>query len=108
MKKLIFLFIVSLISFASIAGNGDVTKDGDTKLVIGKVIDKKTGEEIVGAEIKINDKVIYTDLNGNFSASVNANTPRAEALITFISYNDTKVNIDAFSYNTVVVELELK
>ena len=77
-----------------------------TKLISGKVIDKNSGEEIAGAEIKINNKVIYSDLNGNFSAIIPST--KTEAFVTFVSYNNTKVNIDPFSYNTIVVELESK
>ena len=90
-----------------VAGNGIDNKNvTSTKLVSGKVVDKISGEEIAGAEIKIADKIVYTDLNGNFSASINI--VKTEAVVSFVSYNDTKVNIEPFSYNTLVVELESK
>ena len=90
-----------------VAGNGIDNKDAtNTKLVSGKVVDKISGEEIAGAEIKIADKIVYTDLNGNFTASINV--VKTEVVVSFISYNDTKVNIDPFSYSSLVVELESK
>lgn len=90
-----------------VAGNGDNNRDVEhTKLISGKVIDKKSGEEIAGAEVKINNKSFYTDLNGNFSANIT--TSKTEVSVSFISYADTKVNIDPFSFNTIVLELESK
>lgn len=107
MKRSILILVVSLITNLVVAGNGIDNKDAaNTKLVSGKVIDKISGEEIAGAEIKIADKIVYTDLNGNFSANINV--VKTEAIVSFVSYNDTKVNIEPFSYNTLVVELESK
>lgn len=107
MKKNIFLFVLIVISNLALAGDINNSKEKEsTKLISGKVIDKISGEEVAGAEIKINDKTIYSDLNGNFSAIVS--TAKTEALVTSISYNNTKVNIDPFSYNQIVVELESK
>lgn len=107
MKRSILILVVSLITNLVVAGNGIDNKDAtNTKLVSGKVIDKVSGEEIAGAEIKIADKIVYTDLNGNFSANINV--AKTEVIVSFVSYNDTKVNIEPFSYNTLVVELESK
>jgi hypothetical protein len=107
MKKNIFLVVFVFISIITLAGDINNCKVNETtKLISGKIIDKKSGEEIAGAEIKINDKIIFSDLNGNFSAIVSSS--KTEASVTSISYNDTKINIDPFSYNTIVVELESK
>lgn len=104
MKKHILTFIILLTGIIAIAGNtnDDKEKNG-TQLISGKVIDKASGEEIAGAEIKLGDKIIYTDLNGNFSANVQINT--TELLIKYISYNDTKISINSFSYDTIIIEL---
>ncbi len=107
MKRSILILVVSLITNLGVAGNGIDNKNAtNTKLVSGKVIDKISGEEIAGAEIKIADKIVYTDLNGNFSANINV--VKTEAVVSFVSYNDTKINIEPFSYNTLVIELESK
>lgn len=107
MKKGILILVVSLITNLVVAGNGIDNKNAtNTKLVSGKVIDKISGEEIAGAEIKIAGTIVYSDLNGNFSANINV--AKTEAIVSFVSYNDTKVNIEPFSYNTLVVELESK
>lgn len=104
MKKLLFIAITILLGNISIAGN--VGDRESTKVISGKVVDKKSGEEIAGAEVKINNVTFYTDLNGNFSAIIH--TLKTEAFISFVSYVDSKINIDPFSYNTIVVELESK
>jgi hypothetical protein len=91
---------MALIAFAG--GSNDNEKN-KTHLISGKVIDKVSGEEIAGAEIKLGDKIIYTDLNGNFSVNININQP--ELVVKSISYNDTKITVDTFSYNSLVIEL---
>jgi hypothetical protein len=107
MKTHIITFIAILIASIAVAGNSNNIKEKDnTKLISGKVIDKTSGEEIAGAEIKIDNKIIYTDLNGNFMANVNST--KTEAFVTFVSYNDVKVNIEPFSYTAIVIELESK
>ncbi|MGQ0828277.1 MAG: carboxypeptidase-like regulatory domain-containing protein [Bacteroidota bacterium] len=107
MKKYILIAIMIVTGSTLIAGNiGKSKEKNETKLISGKVIDKVSGEEIAGAEVKIGDKIFHTDLNGNFSANIQ--TSKTEALVKYISYNDSKVNIAPFSYNTIVVELEAK
>lgn len=107
MKTSIITFIAILVTSIAIAGNNNnIEEKENTKLISGKVIDKVSGEEIAGAEIKIDNKVIYTDLNGNFLASINP--AKTEAFVTFVSYNDVKVNIEPFSYTSIIIELESK
>lgn len=107
MKRSIFILIICLISSFAFAGdiNNDKGKES-TKLVSGKVVDKISGEEIAGAQVKIADRIIYSDLNGNFSVTIS--TTKIEVVVTSISYNDSKINIDPFSYEQIVVELESK
>lgn len=107
MKKSIFILVICLLSSFAYAGEINNNKEKEsTKLVSGKVVDKISGEEIAGAQVKIADKIIYSDLNGNFSALISV--VKTEVLVTSISYNDSKVNIDPFSYEQIVVELESK
>jgi hypothetical protein len=107
MKKSVLIAVTVLLVNILIAGNSDKNRDTvNSRLVSGKVIDKKSGEEIAGAEVRINDKIVYTNLSGNFSASMS--TSETSILISFISYSDTTINIDPFSFNDIVVELESK
>lgn len=104
MKKLILSICLIVLSNLMFAGNGNSDAEkNSSKLISGKVIDKSSGEEIAGAAIKIGDQVIYSDLNGNFSANVQVT--KTEAAISFISYLEAKVNINPFSYTPLVIEL---
>lgn len=106
MKKYFLTFALFIIALIAFSGNHTDNEKNKTHLISGKVIDKVSGEEIAGAEIKLGDKIIYTDLNGNFSANININKP--ELIVKYISYNDTKITVDTFSYNALVIELALE
>jgi len=108
MKKYFFTCFITLTSLILFAGNTSNTKNDSeekpaTTLVSGKVIDKISGEEIAGAEIRIDNKIVYSDLDGKFTASIDVNN--TEAVIKYISYNDTKVKINPYTYNTITIEL---
>jgi carboxypeptidase-like protein len=105
MKRNILIGLILMLGNITIAGNGiDKDASGSSKIISGKVIDKKSGEEIAGAAVTINDKTYYSDLSGNFMITIT--TSKAEAVVSFISYSNTKVNIDPFSYSPIVIELE--
>ncbi len=107
MKRAVLIFCLIIIGITAFAENADNNKEkASTKLISGKVIDKISGEEIAGAVVKIGDKIIYTDLNGKFSAIIKSS--ETEAIISFVSYNEMKVNIEPFSYSEIVVQLESK
>jgi iron complex outermembrane receptor protein len=104
MKKIIFILFMIVIGQTAFGGNGDTREAEGIRMITGKVIDKSSGEEIAGAEIKIADKVIHTDLNGNFSVAI---APvRTDAVVSFVSYSDQHVSIDPYSYSQLVIELE--
>ena len=107
MKNYFLTLVLILCAGLTFAGNGNNTREKDAiKLVTGKVIDKASGEEIAGAEIRIGDKVLYSDLDGNFSVAL----PMANqtAIVKFISYSDAEIAIDPVSYAPVIVELSGK
>lgn len=99
MKKYILLFILAVGNIAFAANDNNIIK----KIVSGKVVDKISGEEIAGAEIRVDGTIVYTDLNGNFSVIIDITKP--EAFIKLISYNEMNVTLDPLSYNTIVIEL---
>jgi hypothetical protein len=103
-----YFFIISILTSSLLfAGNGDkISKETSTKLVSGKVIDKVSGEEIAGAEIKIDGKTIYTDLNGHFLTNIHLSATKA--VVSSLSYNDANLTIAPFSYSELVIELESK
>jgi len=104
MKNLLLTLAIVICSGIAFAGNGNGSNEKNaTKLVTGKVVDKTSGEEIAGAEIRIGDKTIYSDLNGNFSISIPV--AKQTAIVKFISYADAEVAIDPVSYAPVIIEL---
>ena len=71
MKKIVLLsvILISAISFAQAGEPIKSEKNNESQIVLkGKVIDKKTGETLVGAVINVenSDYKTYTDLDGNF------------------------------------------
>ena len=106
MKKHI-LFIISIfvgsLLFAGSSTNGN-SSTISTRLVTGKVVDKSSGEVMAGVEIKIDDEVVYTDLNGNFIAEIKTN--KTEILVSYVSYTEAKITIDPLVNNTVEIQLE--
>ena len=107
MIRIIFIGLMLTVSSFIFAGKtSTVISKETTVLVSGKVVDKISGEEITGAEILIDNKIVYSDLNGNFTALININNVDAE--IKYISYKDTKVKVNPFSYNTITIELASK
>ena len=107
MKKYLLLSLIIFSSMIISAGNPINNNDKkNTVLLSGKVIDKASGEELAGAEIIINDKTYYSDLSGMFTAMVEENTK--EAGVKYVSYNDTKVNINPYTFNTITIEMPSK
>ncbi len=112
MKKTLFVILAILSISAYTFGNErEKPSSGDMKTttVAGKVVDKASGESLAGVTIKISscNKVVYTDLEGNFK--INDVTPGTYDLeAAFISYkqNNKKVKADLGSDNTVRLELE--
>jgi hypothetical protein len=68
----IFLVLVVLISNASIKKETAKSADNEsqaTMVLSGTIADNKSGESLVGVEVKIEgtDLITYTDFDGNFS-----------------------------------------
>ncbi len=106
MKRLVLINIILFSSLFIQAGNPTENSSTSSVMVNGRVIDKSSGDEIVGAEIKIGDKTIYSDLEGKFTTIIATNTK--EITIKYISYLDKVVQIYPFSYNTIELELSSK
>jgi len=106
MKKIVLINIILFSSLFIKAGNLVDHNTSSTVLVTGRVIDKNNGEEISGAEIKIGDKTVYSDLEGKFTTIINVDT--TEIAIKYISYIDKVVKINPFSYNTIELEIASK
>jgi hypothetical protein len=109
---LIIFFTIDCIKAGNSPANtpAATSNNASTKLITGKIIDKTSGEEIAGAEIQIGEKKVYSDLEGNFSAivSTDAINYKIEAAVNYISYNETCVQIDLYSYKPLIIEIVSK
>ena len=106
---ILIFFIVIKSALLATENSGNPIKENNktaAHLVTGKVIDKISGEEIAGAEIKIGEKTILTDLNGNFVTSIPA--VKTTLLASFISYSTTEVSVEPYSTAEVLIQLESK
>ncbi len=93
--------LTSTIMFAS----NDKAPALATTTLSGQVIDKTTGEVLAGVKIELDEKVVYSDLEGNFK--INNIVPGSYKINTsLISYNSSSVEID-FKLHTNDVEIEL-
>ena len=99
MKKAVILFIGFVFTVSLVqASNGD-TKNAEnammTTSVSGKVLDKSTGEALVGVKVTVNEsgKSTYTDFDGNFT--IDGVKPGMVQLSTsYISYKEKVETID--------------
>lgn len=111
MKKsilLLVLFVASL-SFAQAGNPVKSEKAVDSQIVLkGKVIDKKTGEALVGAVINVGnaDYKTYTDLDGNFEIK-NVKEGNYNIVVSYISYTDSFIEQTLVKSNANSLEIEL-
>jgi len=111
MKKLVVTLV--LVLFVVLAQAGTPLKselnNANNTILKGKVIDKKTGEALVGAVVKINNTDIktYTDLDGNFEIK-NVKEGLYSLVVSYISYIDSLIeNALVSSKNNGALEIEL-
>ncbi len=93
MKKLLSLILFSLISLTVFAG-GENNNAKSTTVLAGKVVDHRTGEALVGAEVVIAGTTIkaMTDFDGNFKFS-NVKPGTYQVNVNFISYESESEKI---------------
>lgn len=106
MKKaniLFFIFLFSLISFSSIAGNDKPS----TRLINGKVINKN-GETLPGAEIKILETGMsyFANMEGEFTIELDPNKTQTIQINT-IGFEPLSVSANKLTYFAELVLKEL-
>ncbi len=87
MKKIIFLSLISLLFISSVQAQ-------QLQKVTGKVTDIKTGDELIGVNVKIKgtSTVTITDLSGNFSIEVK--NPATDILVfSYVGYEELEIPI---------------
>ncbi|CAG0962634.1 MAG: carboxypeptidase-like regulatory domain-containing protein [Bacteroidetes bacterium] len=89
MKKVLY-FILFLLPFAVIAGNGN--DKAATSVVKGRVVDSYTQELLAGVEIKIEGTniITYSDFDGNFEIP-NLKPGKYSFCINSVSYQQKQV-----------------
>ena len=97
MRKL-FLILLFILSFQLVKSETPITSQLTIK---GRVVDKKTGDPLVGVVIT-DDKSAktYTDLNGNFEIIIKNDN---HIVVSYISYNSSLIEIS----NDVDLNIEL-
>ncbi|QKG80316.1 carboxypeptidase-like regulatory domain-containing protein [Tenuifilum thalassicum] len=110
MKKLAVILIATILAANVVSARNDDKKEAKSsntssmvKTIKGVVVDKTTGEGLAGASVMVNDKVIYTDFEGNFS--VKLSEPKAKIRVGLISYSTTELEINK-NLNELKVELD--
>ncbi len=107
----ILIALLVAISINAQADNGKEVK-GDANSVApvlsvtitGQVVDMITGEALVGVAVKIDNETLYTDFDGNFSATVD-NQKTFSIVANLISYNPQELVFDTNSSKNIKVEL---
>lgn len=94
MKLIVTALIVLFTSISLIAKDAPKEVDAqfnlETSILSGKVMDKDTGEELVGVAVKIEgiDQLVYSDFEGNFKFSK-------------VLPGNYKLHIEMISYNEI-------
>jgi hypothetical protein len=112
MKKLSLISVILFIAiYFTQAGEPLKSEKNSVNQIVlkGKVIDKKTGEALVGAVVKIGNSEYkaYTDLDGNFELK-NIKEGNYNIVVSYISYSDSfieQAEIKPSSSNSIEIEL---
>ncbi len=112
MKKAILLSILFTASICfTQAGNPlKSEKNAESEIILkGKVIDKTTGEALVGATINVGNSEYkaYTDLDGNFEIK-NIKEGSYNIIVSYISYIDSLIEqaiVKSTANNSMEIEL---
>lgn len=106
MKK-VFYFILILLPFAVMAGNGN--GKAAASVVKGRIVDSQTQELLAGVEIKIEGTNItaYSDFDGNFEIS-NLKPGKYSLCINSVSYQLKQViSVEIQKQATYKIDLSL-
>lgn len=112
MKKAILLSVLFIASIYFAQAGTPVKSEKNVKSQIilkGKVIDKMTGEVLVGATISVGNSEYkaYTDLDGNFEIK-NMREGNYNIIVSYISYNSSLIEQAIIkSQDNSLLEIEL-
>lgn len=106
MKNIISILTIILI-FSGIAFAANEETPSTTTNVIGSVIDKNTGESLVGVKVVLSEKneIVYTDFEGNFEFK-QVKLGKYTIKTDLISYEEKSVNVDVTKSTDLKIEVE--
>ncbi len=105
MKKLFLLIAVAFTFSFAYCGEGAEKKAAEKNLTFkGSVVDAKTGEELVGVAIMVDDQVVYTDFNGEFTA-IKSDNKQNVITANYISYKSTSIDLDKLEKDSFVISM---
>ncbi len=114
MKTISKILVIALVTVsinvnANVKGDDKGTAVNTTSAVAltinGQVVDKETGEALVGVAVKVDNTTTYTDFEGNFSATV-IGSKTVSINANLISYNPQEVKVDLNCANNLKLELK--
>ncbi|MFZ4399191.1 MAG: carboxypeptidase-like regulatory domain-containing protein [Bacteroidales bacterium] len=112
MKKIVLLSVIFIATICFTQAGEPIknVSSTETQIVLkGKVIDKKTGETLVGAIVNVGNSEYktYTDLNGNFEIK-NVKEGNYNIVVSYISYKSSLLEQAIVkSNNNSSLEIEL-
>lgn len=108
MKKILIGFLSLMLTIAVTAKENEVKKESTTDnaatvALVGSISDAKSGESLVGVEVKIEgtDLKTYTDFDGNF-AFTNVKPGEYKVIAKYISYKPVEEKLEASAKNNEV------
>jgi hypothetical protein len=111
MKKILFGFLALILTVAVSAKENEAKKELTTDnaasiVLVGSISDAKSGESLVGVEVKIEgtDLKTYTDFDGNFTFN-NVKPGECKVVANYISYKPVAETLEASNKNN---KLKLK
>ncbi|HPF52926.1 MAG TPA: carboxypeptidase-like regulatory domain-containing protein [Draconibacterium sp.] len=112
MKKILLVTAMFLLAVTLHAKDNETkTKDSDANATIvltGSIVDQKSGESLVGVEVKIEgtDMKTYTDFDGNF-AFKNVKPGEYKLVTNYISYEQNAQDLTVNSNeNNIKIKLQ--
>ncbi len=106
MKK--FVAIIAIVFISSSILFAGVDKAPVAKASVnGVIVDKATGEALAGVKVSIEEinKVVYTDLDGNFEFE-SLSTGTYNIKTDLISYEDNKMKVDVEATTSLKIEVK--
>lgn len=110
LSKILIALLIAISINAQADNGNEVKADANTATpsltlsINGQVVDKVTGEALVGVAVKVNGETIYTDFDGNFQTTI-SNQKALHIIANLISYNTHEQVIESNKSKGLKVEL---